>query len=50
LGRPWPVGIAGGAQDVDVAGLDFDNEEDVDPAQGESAVDVEEVATSIVEA
>ena len=41
---PWPVGITGGAEDVDVAAVDFDDEEAVAPAERNGAVDVEEVA------
>jgi hypothetical protein len=43
LGGPGPGGMAGCSEDVDVAVGDFEGEEDVDPFQGDRAVDVEEV-------
>jgi hypothetical protein len=36
------------AKDVDVAGADFQGEEQVDPFKGDRAVDVEESTASIV--
>jgi predicted transposase YbfD/YdcC len=33
LCRPWPVGVAGDGQDVQVAATDFDDEEHVEPPQ-----------------
>ncbi len=44
LGGPCPVGVRGGAEDVDVTGGDLHHEEDVDPFEGGRAVDVEEIA------
>jgi hypothetical protein len=44
LRRPGSVWFGGGAKDVDVAGVDLDHEEHVDPPQRHGAVDVEEVA------
>lgn len=44
LGGPGAVGVGGGAKDVDVARVDLDHEEHVDPLQRDRAVDVEEVA------
>jgi hypothetical protein len=43
LGRPTPVGMPGHAQDVQVAGADLENEQDIEPPQCHGAVDVEEV-------
>jgi hypothetical protein len=43
LGGPRSGRMAGRSQDVDVAAVDFQGEEHVDPFQGERAVDVEEV-------
>ena len=44
LRRPGPVGVGGDAEDVDVAGVDLDHEEQVGPQQRDGAVDVEEIA------
>src|SRR5829696_3454010 len=43
LGGPGSGGMAGRAEDVQVATADLQGEEDVDPFQGDRAVDVEEV-------
>jgi hypothetical protein len=43
LSCPGPVGLCGHAQNVQVAVADFDCEQDVEPAQRDRAVDVEEV-------
>jgi hypothetical protein len=43
LGGPFAVRIGGCAEDVDVAGGDFQHEEHVDPLGGERAVGVEDV-------
>src|SRR4030088_3147533 len=43
LGGPCSGRMAGCAEDMDVAVADFEDEEDVDPFQGDGAVDVEEV-------
>src|SRR5919107_1089852 len=43
LSGPCSGRVAGGAEDVDVAVADFQGEEDVDPSEGDGAVDVEEV-------
>jgi hypothetical protein len=43
LGGPGSVGMSGDAQDVEVAVADLEHEQDVEPSQGERAVDVEEV-------
>jgi hypothetical protein len=43
LGGPRPVRMAGHAQDLQVAIADFECEQDVDPAERDGAVDVEEV-------
>jgi hypothetical protein len=38
LGGPGAVGVGGGAEDVDVAGGDFEHEGHVDPLEGDRAV------------
>jgi hypothetical protein len=43
LGGPGPVGMSGHAEDVQVAVVDLDHEQGVEPPQGYRAVDVEEV-------
>jgi len=44
LSGPGSVGVGGGAEDVDVAGVDLDHEEHINPLQSDGAIDVEEVA------
>src|SRR5690242_4058190 len=44
LRRPRAIRVRGHAQDVNMAGAHLDREEDIDAAQGDRAVDVEEVA------
>jgi hypothetical protein len=43
LGSPGSGRVAGRPEDVHVAAADFQGEQDVDPFQGDRAVDVEEV-------
>jgi len=43
LGRPGSVGMAGHAEDVQVAVADLEYEQDVEPSQRDRTVDVEEV-------
>ena len=43
LGGPGSGRMAGRPEDVHVAAVDFQGEEDVDPFEGDGAVDVEEV-------
>jgi hypothetical protein len=44
LYRPRPVRVRGNAQDMNVAGAHLDHEEDVQAAQGDRAINVEEAA------
>src|SRR6516164_5413253 len=44
MDTPRAVRLGGHAQEMNMAGVGFDHEEDIDAAQGNCAVDVEEIA------